>query len=165
MTLKLNAQFCISEVQYYVEADSVSALREAILSLKAETAPATKDIAAPAPTPDAKAEGTKAKKLAAAEKSAASAPPATPKETAPPAASETKAPAAPDTYEKTGLGEKIAAFLGEKEAPGYAERRAGLVTLLTQFSVKKGPELKPDQFAAFGEAFEKLANPAEEDLG
>lgn len=52
------------------------------------------------------------------------------------------------TYEKSGLPEKIKAAVGKD--------KAGVVALLKEFGVAKGPELKPDQFAAFGEKIDAL---------
>jgi hypothetical protein len=51
-------------------------------------------------------------------------------------------------YTKTGLPEKIAA--------AAAKDRTATVALLTKFGVKKGPELKPEQFAEFGVEVDKL---------
>lgn len=52
------------------------------------------------------------------------------------------------TYEKSGLPEKIKAAVGKD--------KAGVVALLKEFGVTKGPELKPEQFAAFGEKIDAL---------
>lgn len=51
-------------------------------------------------------------------------------------------------YEKSGLPEKIAACVKSD--------RAGVVALLKEFGAAKGSELKPDQFAAFGEKIDAL---------
>lgn len=52
------------------------------------------------------------------------------------------------TYEKSGLPEKIKTAVGKD--------KAGVVALLKEFGVSKGPELKPEQFAAFGEKIDAL---------
>ena len=81
------------------------------------------------------------------------------KETAAPApapAADTKpsADTAPTAvpYEKTGLPEKIAACVKKD--------RDGVVALLAEFGAKKGSELKPEQYAAFGEKIDALLAPA-----
>lgn len=51
-------------------------------------------------------------------------------------------------YEKSGLPEKIAACVKSD--------RAGVVALLKEFGAAKGSELKPEQFAAFGEKIDAL---------
>ncbi len=62
-------------------------------------------------------------------------------------------------YTKTTLPNKIAGYLGDKTADemGYATRRSNLIDLLTSFNVKKGPELKPEQFAEFEVALDRLS--------
>lgn len=55
-------------------------------------------------------------------------------------------------YEKTGLPEKIAACVKKD--------RDGVVALLAEFGAKKGSELKPEQYAAFGEKIDALLAPA-----
>lgn len=109
----------------------------AFLASKAST-PA----AAPAkPDPKPKAEKP------ASEKPAAPAP-------APAAATEPSAATAQTAvpYEKTGLPEKIAACVKKD--------RDGVVALLAEFGAKKGSELKPEQYAAFGEKIDALLAPA-----
>lgn len=93
--------------------------------------------AAPAATPKPKAETT------AKERPAAPAP-------APAADSKPSADTAQTAvpYEKSGLPEKIAACVKSD--------RAGVVALLKEFGAAKGSELKPDQFAAFGEKIDAL---------
>ena len=93
--------------------------------------------ATPAASPKPKAETT------AKERPAAPAP-------APAAATEPSAATAPTAvpYEKSGLPEKIAACVKSD--------RAGVVALLKEFGAAKGSELKPDQFAAFGEKIDAL---------
>ena len=96
------------------------------------------------PTPEATKE-QKAEKPAAA-------PAAEPTASAPSAApAPTAAPAVP--YVKSGLPEKIAAAVG-------GGKRAEIVALLAKFGAKKGGELKPDQFQAFGAELDALAEPA-----
>ena len=92
--------------------------------------------AAPAVSPKPKAEKTAEKEPAAAEKPAADTKPSA--DTAPTAV----------PYEKTGLPEKIAACVKSD--------RAGVVALLKEFGAAKGSELKPEQFAAFGEKIDAL---------
>lgn len=71
-----------------------------------------------------------------------------------PAPAESKAAAAETpkadtpTYEKSGLPEKIKTAVGKD--------KAGVIALLKEFGVAKGPELKPEQFAAFGEKIDAL---------
>lgn len=55
-------------------------------------------------------------------------------------------------YEKTGLPEKIAVCVKKD--------RDGVVALLAEFGAKKGSELKPEQYAAFGEKIDALLAPA-----
>ena len=108
----------------------------AFLASKAST-PA----AAPAASPKPKAEKP------ASEKPAAPAP-------APAADTKPSADTAPTAvpYEKTGLPEKIAACVKKD--------RDGVVALLAEFGAKKGSELKPEQYAAFGEKIDALLAPA-----
>jgi hypothetical protein len=146
--------------------DEAAAFLISISSLGAAT-PAADSAAAKPETKGA----AKPPKPAKTETPAASPPPAAETPKADTAASEKKADApasakAADTYEKTGFAEKIAGYLGVKESEGYADRRAKLVALLTSFDVKKGPDLKPEQFADFGAKLEALVAPAaEEELG
>lgn len=95
-------------------------------------APAT----APAASPKPKAETTAKKEPAAAATPAADTKPSA--DTAPTAV----------PYEKSGLPEKIAACVKSD--------RAGVVALLKEFGAAKGSELKPEQFAAFGEKIDAL---------
>lgn len=92
--------------------------------------------ATPAASPKPKAETTAKKEPAAAEKPAADTNPSA--DTAPTAV----------PYEKSGLPEKIAACVKSD--------RAGVVALLKEFGAAKGSELKPEQFAAFGEKIDAL---------
>lgn len=61
---------------------------------------------------------------------------------------ETTKPADAPSYEKSGIPEKIKAAV-DKDKPG-------VIKLLGEFGVKKGGELKPEQFAAFNAAIDKL---------
>ena len=92
--------------------------------------------ATPAASPKPKAETTAKKEPAAAATPAADTKPSA--DTAPTAV----------PYEKSGLPEKIAACVKSD--------RAGVVALLKEFGAAKGSELKPDQFAAFGEKIDAL---------
>lgn len=97
--------------------------------------------AAPAVSPKPKAETT------AKPETAAPAP-------APAADTKPSADTAPTAvpYEKTGLPEKIAVCVKKD--------RDGVVALLAEFGAKKGSELKPEQYAAFGEKIDALLAPA-----
>lgn len=125
---------------------SVQEAANALAKLGAPTTPAP--AAAPAqPVKSEKAAepkketgGTPASSSAAA---AASLSPAEPKADA---AEKPKADA--PTYEKSGLPEKIKTAVGKD--------KAGVIALLKEFGVAKGPELKPEQFAAFGEKIDAL---------
>src|SRR5574341_182818 len=66
------------------------------------------------------------------------------------------------TYEKSGIAEKIAGYLGDKNSEGYGDRRAKIVGLLTEFSVKSGKDLKPEQFADFTAKLDAATAPAED---
>lgn len=92
--------------------------------------------ATPAASPKPKAETTAKKEPAAAATPAADTNPSA--DTAPTAV----------PYEKSGLPEKIAACVKSD--------RAGVVALLKEFGAAKGSELKPEQFAAFGEKIDAL---------
>ena len=96
--------------------------------------------ATPAASPKPKAETTAKKEPAAAATPAADTKPSA--DTAPTAV----------PYEKTGLPEKIAACVKKD--------RDGVVALLAEFGAKKGSELKPEQYAAFGEKIDALLAPA-----
>lgn len=71
-----------------------------------------------------------------------------------PSESPTPAPVAPPAeipvmdYAKTGLAEKI--------SKAADKDRAATVALLGNYGVKRGPDLKPEQFAAFGIDLDKL---------
>ena len=92
--------------------------------------------ATPAASPKPKAETTAKKEPAAAATPAADTKPSA--DTAPTAV----------PYEKSGLPEKIAACVKKD--------RDGVVALLAEFGAKKGSELKPEQYAAFGEKIDAL---------
>ena len=102
-----------------------------------------------APKPDAKPQEDAAASGAqtATDSAAASAPS--------PAPAEAPLP----TYEKSGIGEKIQAHIGAKDAEGYTERRQQIVGLLDEFKVKSGKELKPEQFASFLAKLNALVGP------
>ena len=125
-----------------------ASVQEAANALARLGAPTT---AAPTPAAPEKAATTKAepKKESAGTQASSSAAAA-----ASPAPAESKAAAAEPakadvpTYEKSGLPEKIKAAVGKD--------KAGVVALLKEFGVSKGPELKPEQFAAFGEKIDAL---------
>ncbi len=125
-----------------------ASVQEAANALAKLGAPTT---AAPTPAAPEKAATAKAepKKESAGTQASSSAAPA-----ASPAPAESKADAAEKpkadvpTYEKSGLPEKIKTAVGKD--------KAGVVALLKEFGVSKGPELKPEQFAAFGEKIDAL---------
>lgn len=125
-----------------------ASVQEAANALAKLGAPTT---AAPTPAAPEKAATAKAepKKESAGTQASSSAAPA-----ASPAPAESKADAAEKpkadtpTYEKSGLPEKIKNAVGKD--------KAGVVALLKEFGVSKGPELKPEQFAAFGEKIDAL---------
>ena len=127
-----------------------ASVQEAANALAKLGAPTT---AAPTPAATEKAATAKAetKKETGGTPASSSAEPA-----ASPASAEPKADAAEKatpkadapTYEKSGLPEKIKAAVGKD--------KAGVVALLKEFGVTKGPELKPEQFAAFGEKIDAL---------
>ncbi len=89
----------------------------------------------------------KTKESAGSPASSSAAAAASPASAEPKAAAAEK-PADTPTYEKSGLPEKIKAAVGKD--------KAGVVALLKEFGVAKGPELKPEQFAAFGEKIDAL---------
>lgn len=127
-----------------------ASVQEAANALAKLGAPTTAAPAAAKPEPAATpAKGiTKPIQDAAGSPASSSAAPA-----ASPASAESKAaaaekPADAPTYEKSGLPEKI------KQAVG--KDKAGVIALLKEFGVAKGPELKPEQFAAFGEKIDAL---------
>lgn len=115
-----------------------ASIDEATAFLAGKASPKTDTPAKPDPKP--KAETTAKKEPAAAEKPAADTKPSA--DTAPTAV----------PYEKTGLPEKIAACVKKD--------RDGVVALLAWFGAKKGSELKPEQYAAFGEKIDALLAPA-----
>lgn len=111
---------------------------EATAFLAGKVSPKTDTPAKPDPKPDPKpkAETTAKKEPAAAEKPAAATEPSA-------GTAQTAVP-----YEKTGLPEKIAVCVKKD--------RDGVVALLAEFGAKKGSELKPEQYAAFGEKIDAL---------
>lgn len=127
-----------------------ASVQEAANALARLGAPTT---AAPAPAATEKAATTKAepkKETGGTPASSSAAPAASPASAEPKADAAEKATPKADapTYEKSGLPEKIKAAVGKD--------KAGVVALLKEFGVSKGPELKPDQFAAFGEKIDAL---------
>jgi hypothetical protein len=68
-------------------------------------------------------------------------------------------PAKLPTYEESGLAQEIADCIGDKAAADYADRRAAVVALLTKYGAKRGPDLKPEQFAEFGAELAAIASP------
>jgi len=127
-----------------------ASVQEAANALAKLGAPTT---AAPAPAATEKAATTKAepkKETGGTPASSSAAPAASPSPAEPKADAAEKATPKADapTYEKSGLPEKIKAAVGKD--------KAGVVALLKEFGVSKGPELKPDQFAAFGEKIDAL---------
>ena len=127
-----------------------ASVQEAANALARLGAPTT---AAPAPAATEKAATTKAepkKETGGTPASSSAAPAASPSPAEPKADAAEKATPKADapTYEKSGLPEKIKAAVGKD--------KAGVVALLKEFGVSKGPELKPDQFVAFGEKIDAL---------
>ena len=127
-----------------------ASVQEAANALAKLGAPTT---AAPTPAAPEKAATPKAepkKETGGTPASSSAAPAASPSPAEPKAdAAEKTAPKADaPTYEKSGLPEKIKAAVGKD--------KAGVVALLKEFGVSKGPELKPDQFVAFGEKIDAL---------
>lgn len=127
-----------------------ASVQEAANALAKLGAPTT---AAPTPAAPEKAATTKAepkKETAGTQASSSAAPAASPASAEPKADAAEKATPKADapTYEKSGLPEKIKAAVGKD--------KAGVVALLKEFGVSKGPELKPEQFAAFGEKIDAL---------
>lgn len=127
-----------------------ASVQEAANALAKLGAPTTAAPAAtkpePAATPAAPKE-TKAKETAGTPASSSAAAAASPASAEPKAAAAEK-PADTPTYEKSGLPEKIKTAVGKD--------KAGVIALLKEFGVAKGPELKPEQFAAFGEKIDAL---------
>lgn len=127
-----------------------ASVQEAANALAKLGAPTT---AAPTPAATEKAATTKAepkKETGGTPASSSAAPAASPSPAEPKADAAEKATPKADapTYEKSGLPEKIKTAVGKD--------KAGVVALLKEFGVSKGPELKPDQFAAFGEKIDAL---------
>ena len=127
-----------------------ASVQEAANALAKLGAPTT---AAPTPAAPEKAATPKAepkKETGGTPASSSAAPAASPSPAEPKAdAAEKTAPKADaPTYEKSGLPEKIKTAVGKD--------KAGVVALLKEFGVSKGPELKPDQFVAFGEKIDAL---------
>ncbi|HRT30745.1 MAG TPA: hypothetical protein P5527_13205 [Kiritimatiellia bacterium] len=127
-----------------------ASVQEAANALAKLGAPTT---AAPTPAAPEKAATPKAdpkKETGGSPASSSAAPAASPASAEPKADAAEKATPKADapTYEKSGLPEKIKAAVGKD--------KAGVVALLKEFGVSKGPELKPDQFAAFGEKIDAL---------
>lgn len=127
-----------------------ASVQEAANALAKLGAPTTAAPAAAKPEPaatPATPKETKAKESAGTPASSSAAPADSPAPAEPKAAAAEKPVDAP-TYEKSGLPEKI------KQAVG--KDKAGVIALLKEFGVAKGPELKPEQFAAFGEKIDAL---------
>ena len=127
-----------------------ASVQEAANALAKLGAPTT---AAPTPAAPEKAATPKAdpkKETGGTPASSSAAPAASPSPAEPKADAAEKATPKADapTYEKSGLPEKIKAAVGKD--------KAGVVALLKEFGVTKGPELKPEQFAAFGEKIDAL---------
>lgn len=127
-----------------------ASVQEAANALAKLGAPTT---AAPTPAATEKAATAKAetkKETGGTPASSSAAPAASPASAEPKADAAEKATPKADapTYEKSGLPEKIKAAVGKD--------KAGVVALLKEFGVSKGPELKPDQFVAFGEKIDAL---------
>jgi hypothetical protein len=127
-----------------------ASVQEAANALAKLGAPTT---AAPTPAAPEKAATAKAetkKETGGTPASSSAAPAASPASAEPKADAAEKATPKADapTYEKSGLPEKIKAAVGKD--------KAGVVALLKEFGVTKGPELKPEQFAAFGEKIDAL---------
>lgn len=82
-------------------------------------------------------------------------------ETSKPTADTTATTAAPTikTYAERELGSKIAKFMGERASTGYADRRAKMVALLTEFGVKTGPEIAADKLDSFEAKLTTLTTP------
>ena len=127
-----------------------ASVQEAANALARLGAPTT---AAPTPAAPEKAATPKAdpkKETGGSPASSSAAPAASPASAEPKADAAEKATPKADapTYEKSGLPEKIKTAVGKD--------KAGVVALLKEFGVTKGPELKPEQFAAFGEKIDAL---------
>lgn len=127
---------------------SVQEAANALAKLGAPTTAAPTPAATEKAATTAKAE-TK-KETGGTPASSSAAPAASPASAEPKADAAEKATPKADapTYEKSGLPEKIKTAVGKD--------KAGVVALLKEFGVSKGPELKPDQFVAFGEKIDAL---------
>ena len=126
-----------------------ASVQEAANALAKLGAPTT---AAPTPATPDKAATTKAaepkKETGGTPASSSAAPAASPAPAEQKADATEKPKAETLTYEKSGLPEKIKAAVGKD--------KAGVVALLKEFGVAKGPELKPEQFADFGAEIDAL---------
>ena len=141
------------KLQFATEAELVAFFTRTAGANVAQTAPAV------VPTPAPVVETPAAKPKAEAKKAVPSPEPATspspaPATTAPAAQAEPAATVAPTpaklpTYEKSGIPAAVPAYLGASSSEGYMARRQTIVDLLAAFGVKKGPDLKPTQFAEF----------------
>ena len=126
-----------------------ASVQEAANALAKLGAPTTAAPAATKPEPAATPvkDTPKTKETTGTPASSSAAPAASPASAEPKAAAAEK-PADTPTYEKSGLPEKIKTAVGKD--------KAGVIALLKEFGVAKGPELKPEQFAAFGEKIDAL---------
>lgn len=142
-----------------------ASMADMLVALGAQAPAATKDAAAPKGKP-APAVSPAASPSPAAPQPSAAQEPKDPQSVKPspdtkqPEAEKPKAEAV--TYEKSGIAEKIAGYLGDKNSEGYGDRRAKIVGLLTEFSVKSGKDLKPEQFADFTAKLDAATAPAED---
>lgn len=121
----------------------------------AKHAPTTE---APGKPDTSKAAATTAKTTPAASAGSSSAGASSTAGAASPKETEKKADPKPDvpTYEKSGIPEKIKAAV-DKDKPG-------VIKLLGEFGVKKGGELKPEQFTDFTAKIDALLAGGGEDL-
>jgi len=126
---------------------SVQEAANALARLNAVPPAAASGPASPAQAATPAKDTPKTKESAGSPASSSAAAAASPAPAEPKAAAAEK-PADAPTYEKSGLPEKI------KQAVG--KDKAGVIALLKEFGVAKGPELKPEQFAAFGEKIDAL---------
>lgn len=116
----------------------------AFMAQHAAEAPGKPDHAKPSPKPKPEATAP----AAPAETPAASPPSAVTAQTAAPASASATPATEPVTYEKSGLAQKI--------STAAAKNKPAVVALLAEFGVAKGPLLKPEQFAEFGEKIDAL---------
>lgn len=126
---------------------SVQEAANALARLNAVPPAAASGPASPAQAATPAKDTPKTKESAGSPASSSAAAAASPASAEPKAAAAEK-PADTPTYEKSGLPEKIKTAVGKD--------KAGVVALLKEFGVSKGPELKPEQFAAFGEKIDAL---------